>query len=145
MSWGACLDNQANLRPFSSLLQSPQVVPTSHSNLCAQHDGQCAPQPLTPSLVNMRQSWLHWKRWLRPTHPTASRANGLHEQFQKGTAVLGLFLAKEVMMGLEGLNTSLQGRGKTVGGMLSAVDCVKKTRSEPTNRRSIHHSLHQCN
>ncbi len=45
MSWGACLDNQANLRPFSSLLQSPQVVPTSHSNLCAQHDGQCAPQP----------------------------------------------------------------------------------------------------
>ncbi len=70
MSWGACLDNQANLRPFSSLLQSPQVVPTSHSNLCAQHDGQCAPQPLTPSLVNMRQSWLHWKRWLRPTHPT---------------------------------------------------------------------------
>ncbi len=29
-------------------------------------------------------------------------------------------------MGLEGLNTSLQGRGKTVGGMLSAVACVKK-------------------
>ncbi len=57
---------------------------------------------------------------------TASRANGLHERFQKGTTVLGLFLAKEVMMGLEGLNTSLQGRGKTVGGMLSAVACVKK-------------------
>ncbi len=79
------------------------------------------------------------------TSDTASRANGLLERFQKGTTVLGLFLAKEVMMGLEGLNTSLQGRGKTVGGMLSAVDCVKKTRSEPTNRRSIHHSLHQCN
>ncbi len=79
------------------------------------------------------------------TSDTASRANGLHERFQKGTTVLGLFLAKEVMMGLEGLNTSLQGRGKTVGGMLSAVDCVKKTLSEPTNRRSIHHSLHQCN
>ncbi len=61
------------------------------------------------------------------TSDTASRANGLHERFQKGTAVLGLFLAKEVtMMGLEGLNTSLQGTGKTVGGMLSAVDCVKK-------------------
>ncbi len=60
------------------------------------------------------------------TSDTASRANGLHERFQKGTTVLGLFLAKEVMMGLEGLNTSLQGRGKTVGGMLSAVDCVKK-------------------
>lgn len=60
------------------------------------------------------------------TSDTASRANGLHERFQKGTTVLGLFLAKEVMMGLEGLNTSLQGRGKTVGGMLSAVACVKK-------------------
>ncbi len=55
------------------------------------------------------------------TSDTASRANGLLERFQKGTTVLGLFLAKEVMMGLEGLNTSLQGRGKTVGGMLSAV------------------------
>ncbi len=60
------------------------------------------------------------------TSDTASRANGLYERFQKGTTVLGLFLAKEVMMGLEGMNTSLQGRGKKVGGMLSAVDCVKK-------------------
>ncbi len=60
------------------------------------------------------------------TSDTASRANGLHERFQKGTTVLGLFLAKEVMMGLEGLNTSPQGRGKTIGGMLSTVDCVKK-------------------
>ncbi len=87
--------------------------------------------------VSRHNTWMN-------EHPTASRANGLLERFQKGTTVLGLFLAKEVMMGLEGLNTSLQGRGKTVGGMLSAVDCVKKTRSEPTNRRSIRHSLHQC-
>lgn len=31
----------------------------------------------------------------------------------------------DIMIGLEGLNTSLQGRGATVGGMLSAVECVK--------------------
>ena len=51
-------------------------------------------------------------------------------------------LAKEVMMGLEGLNTSLQGRGKTVGGMLSAVECVKK---HFQSQRSIQQGLHQCN
>ena len=48
------------------------------------------------------------------TSETATRANALHKHFQKGNTVLGLFLAKEVMMGLEGLNTSLQGQGKTV-------------------------------
>ncbi len=123
-----CLFGQSGkFKTISSLLQSPQVVPTSHSNLCAQHDGQCAPQPLTAILVNMRQVLAALEEMASSnTSDTASRANGLHERFQKGTTVLGLFLVKEVMMGLEGLNTSPQGRGKTIGGMLSAVDCVKK-------------------
>ncbi|XP_016419414.1 zinc finger MYM-type protein 1-like [Sinocyclocheilus rhinocerous] len=59
------------------------------------------------------------------THDTASKANGLRERFQKGNTVLGLLLTQDIMIGLEGLNTSLQGREATVGGMLSAVECVK--------------------
>ncbi len=64
MSWGTCLDNQANLRPFSSLLQSPQVVPTSHSNLCAGE---------SPTLWS---SW--WRGWRvsRAAVPVPKGADG---------------------------------------------------------------------
>ncbi len=143
MSWGACLDNQANLRPFSSLLQSPQVVPRSHSNLCAQHDGQCAPQPLTPSLVNMRQSWLHWKRWLRPTHPT---------QLLELMAFMSSSKSPWPVSGKRGDDDGVRGPEHFTAGERENswrhVKCswlCEKTLSEPTNRRSIHHSLHQCN
>ncbi len=103
MSWGACLDNQANLRPFSSLLQSPQWF-LHHT------------QTFVPNTMDSAHPshWRHpWSIWgslgcigrdgFVNTSDTASRANGLHERFQKGTTVLGLFLVKEVMMGLEGL------------------------------------------
>ena len=57
---------------------------------------------------------------------TAPRASGLLDQFQKGNTVLGLLLGQDILLKLEGLNESLQGRAVTISGMLQAVDCTKK-------------------
>lgn len=58
---------------------------------------------------------------------TATKARGLLEKFQKGTTVLGLLVASEVIGELECLNKSLQKKTQSVPGMLAAVECVKST------------------
>ncbi len=60
------------------------------------------------------------------TDNTASRANGLLERLEKGNTILGLLLGQELLMRLEGLNLSLQARGKAISGMLKAVDYTKQ-------------------
>lgn len=60
------------------------------------------------------------------TDNTASRANALLERLQKGNIILGLLLGQEILMMLEGLNVSLQGRGKTISGMLKSVDYTRQ-------------------
>lgn len=57
---------------------------------------------------------------------TTITARGLLERFQKGTTVLGLILACEVIGELECLNYSLQTSTGTVMGM-TVVDCMKST------------------
>ena len=57
---------------------------------------------------------------------TAPRASGLLDHLQKGNTVLGLILWHDILLQLEGLNKSLQGRAVTIGGMLEAVDCTRK-------------------
>ncbi|XP_010790523.1 zinc finger MYM-type protein 1-like [Notothenia coriiceps] len=58
---------------------------------------------------------------------TGVTARGLLERFGKGTTVLGLMLATEVIQELECLNCTLQKQTETVSGMLSAADCVRTT------------------
>ena len=57
---------------------------------------------------------------------TAPRASGLLDHLQKGNTVLGLILWHDILLQLEGLNKSLQGRAVTICGMLEAVDCTRK-------------------
>jgi len=57
---------------------------------------------------------------------TVATARGLLVKFERGTTVLGLLMASEVIQELECLNCTLQKRIKTVSGMLAAVDCVEK-------------------
>lgn len=58
---------------------------------------------------------------------TGVTARGLLERFGKGTTVLGLMMATEVIQELECLNCTLQKRTETVSGMISAADCVRTT------------------
>ena len=58
---------------------------------------------------------------------TGVTARGLLERFGKGTTVLGLMLATEVIQELDCLNCTLQKQTETVSGMLSAADCVRTT------------------
>ena len=60
------------------------------------------------------------------TDNTASRANGVLQKLENGNTVLGLLLRQEVITRLEGLNSSLQARGKTISGMLKAVEYVRQ-------------------
>jgi hypothetical protein len=55
----------------------------------------------------------------------APRASCLLDQLQKGNAVLGLLLGQDILLQLEGLNKSLEGKA-TIGGMLQAFDCTRK-------------------
>lgn len=57
---------------------------------------------------------------------SAPRARGLLVHFHKGTTVLGLVMGQDILLKLEGLDKSLQGRAVSIGGMLQAVDCTKK-------------------
>ncbi|KAL1269056.1 hypothetical protein QQF64_031345 [Cirrhinus molitorella] len=61
------------------------------------------------------------------TSDTGVTARGLLERFGKGTTVLGLMMATEVIQELECLNCTLQKRTETVSGMLSAADYVRTT------------------
>lgn len=58
---------------------------------------------------------------------TGVTERGLLERFGKGTTVLGLMMATEVIQELECLNCTLQKQTETVFGMLSAADCVRTT------------------
>ncbi|KAK0144467.1 Zinc finger MYM-type protein 1 [Merluccius polli] len=60
------------------------------------------------------------------TDNTAPRANGVLQRLEKGNAILGLLLGQELITRLEGLNLSLLARGKTISGMLKAVDYVRQ-------------------
>lgn len=70
---------------------------------------------------------------------TTIKARGLLERFQKGTTVLGLLLACEVIGELECLNYSLQTSTGTVMGMTAAVDCVKSTLKAKRSDEMFHH------
>ncbi|XP_051797058.1 zinc finger MYM-type protein 1-like [Acanthochromis polyacanthus] len=59
--------------------------------------------------------------------PTAATANGLFQQFMRGSTVLGLVMAQAVIGELECLNSSLQRRTQTVSGMQAAVCKVQST------------------
>uniref|UniRef100_A0A3Q3EIY1 DUF4371 domain-containing protein n=2 Tax=Kryptolebias marmoratus TaxID=37003 RepID=A0A3Q3EIY1_KRYMA len=61
--------------------------------------------------------------------PTAATANGLFQQFMRGSTVLGLVMAEAVIGELECLNSSLQRRTQTVSGMQAAVCKVQSTLS----------------
>lgn len=67
---------------------------------------------------------------------TSCRTNGLYERFQ-GKTVLDLFLAQEVMMGLEGLSASLQGSRKTFGGVVCVFQSVKNTFSQKKQKEAF--------
>ena len=56
---------------------------------------------------------------------TAPRASGLLDYPQKANTVLGLILGQDILLQLEGLNKSLEGKA-TIGGMLQAFDCTRK-------------------
>ncbi|XP_070403865.1 zinc finger MYM-type protein 1-like [Nothobranchius furzeri] len=60
------------------------------------------------------------------TDSTASKANGLLDRLEKGNTILGLLLGQEILMMLEDLNLSLQARGKTISGMLKAVEYTRQ-------------------
>lgn len=59
--------------------------------------------------------------------PSAAIANGLFQQFQRGSTVLGLVMAQAVIGDLECLNCSLQKRTQTISGMQAAVSTVQST------------------
>lgn len=56
---------------------------------------------------------------------SAARAAGLLETFRKGSTLLALGMALELIQPLETLNTALQGREVTVSGMKKAVASVQ--------------------
>jgi len=56
---------------------------------------------------------------------SATRAAGLLETFRKGSTLLALAMALELIQPLETLNTALQGREVTVSGMKKAVASVQ--------------------
>ncbi|XP_070405200.1 uncharacterized protein [Nothobranchius furzeri] len=60
------------------------------------------------------------------TDSTASKANGLLDRLEKGNTILGLLLGQESLVMLEDLNLSLQARGKTISGMLKAVEYTRQ-------------------
>ncbi|XP_070406844.1 zinc finger MYM-type protein 1-like [Nothobranchius furzeri] len=60
------------------------------------------------------------------TDSTASKANGLLDRLEKGNTILGLLLGQEILMMLEDLNLSLQARGKTISGILKAVEYTRQ-------------------
>ncbi|KAJ1185179.1 hypothetical protein NDU88_001973 [Pleurodeles waltl] len=55
----------------------------------------------------------------------SARARGLPAHFQKGTTVLGLQIALQVLQLLECMNIALQGRQQTISGLLAAVNVAK--------------------
>ncbi len=59
--------------------------------------------------------------------PTAATANGLFQQFMRGSPVLGLVMAQAVIGELACLNSSLQRKTQTVSGMQAAVCKVQST------------------
>lgn len=69
---------------------------------------------------------------------TASTANGLKEQFEKGKTVLGLVLPSSITGDLESLNTSLQCRTGNVSGMRAAVECVMQSFQVKRSDASFH-------
>lgn len=70
---------------------------------------------------------------------TTIKARGILERFKKGTPVLGLLLACEVIGELECLHYSLQTSTGTVMGMTAAVDCVKSTLKAKRSDEMFHH------
>ncbi|KAJ1147935.1 hypothetical protein NDU88_000776 [Pleurodeles waltl] len=52
-------------------------------------------------------------------------ARGLLAHFQRGTTVLGLQIALQILQLLECLNIAMQGRQKTISGLLAAVKVAK--------------------
>ena len=45
---------------------------------------------------------------------SAPRARGLHGHFHKGTTVLGLVMGQDILLKLEGLNKTFQGRAVSI-------------------------------
>lgn len=61
---------------------------------------------------------------------TAAKYSGLLDRFQQGKTVFGLTVALEILSLLEQLNVSLQARNACLGGMLEAVEIVRKSLSK---------------
>ena len=71
--------------------------------------------------------------------PTATTANGLFQQFMRGSTVVGLVMAQAVIGELECLNRSLQRRTETVSGMRAAVCKVQSTLNGKRSDEAFQH------
>lgn len=112
---------------FKNIAMSSTGSFTSIKPLCATRWTVRAPAiRAVLSQYNAILSALEEMASAKVTDNTPSRANGVLQRLEKGNTVLGLLLGQELITRLEGLNLSLQARGKTISGMLKAVDYVRQ-------------------
>ena len=67
----------------------------------------------------------------------AARAAGLQTQLEKGSNLLGLLIAQDLIEPLEVLNTTIQGRQNTSSGMQEAVDHIKQVFAAKRNEEAF--------
>ncbi|KAJ1135890.1 hypothetical protein NDU88_002319 [Pleurodeles waltl] len=75
----------------------------------------------------------------------SARARGLLAHFQRGTTVLGLQIALQILQLLECLNIAMQGRQQTISGLLAAVNVAKSAILKLRNDESFNSLIHSTN
>ncbi|KAJ1089934.1 hypothetical protein NDU88_003074 [Pleurodeles waltl] len=75
----------------------------------------------------------------------SARARGLLAHFQRGTTVLGLQIALQILQLLECLNIAMQGRQQTISGLLASVNVVKSAILKLRNDESFNSLIHSTN
>ncbi|KAJ1136891.1 hypothetical protein NDU88_003305 [Pleurodeles waltl] len=75
----------------------------------------------------------------------SARARALLAHFQRGTTVLGLQIALQILQLLECLNIAMQGRQQTISGLLAAVNVAKSAILKLRNDESFNSLIHSTN